>query len=82
MGRQRHPQCVYDKCAFIKGRRTLALMRIAEIISDMIGSALRRRTATRPMPVDRPAVSETFDRLYRGNHLLSVAYREGQQTRR
>jgi len=34
------------------------------------------------MPVDRPAVSETFDRLYRGNHLLSVAYREGQQTRR
>ena len=38
--------------------------------------------ATRPMPLDRPVVSDAFDRLYAGNDALSRAYREGQAARK
>jgi uncharacterized protein (DUF1501 family) len=40
------------------------------------------RNAARPMPLDRPVVSDAFDRLYAGNDDLSHAYREGQATRK
>lgn len=37
--------------------------------------------AARPMPLDRPVISDAFDRLYRGNDPMSHAYREGQTAR-
>jgi len=40
------------------------------------------KNAARPMPLDRPAVSNAFDRLYRGNDALDRAYREGQTARK
>jgi uncharacterized protein (DUF1501 family) len=40
------------------------------------------KNAARPMPLDRPAVSDAFDRLYRGNDALDQAYREGQTARK
>lgn len=38
--------------------------------------------ATKPTPLDRPEIQEAFDRLYKGNDALSVAYREGQSSRK
>jgi uncharacterized protein (DUF1501 family) len=38
--------------------------------------------ATRPMPLDRPEIQEAFDRLYKGNDALSIAYRAGQSSRK
>jgi uncharacterized protein (DUF1501 family) len=40
------------------------------------------RGAARPIPLDRPAVEASFDRLYGGSDALSVAYREGRESRR
>lgn len=40
------------------------------------------RAATRPMAVDRPEIQQAFDRLYSGDDALSVAYREGQASRK
>ena len=40
------------------------------------------KAATRPMPLDRPDIQEAFDRLYKGSDPLSVAYREGQTSRK
>ena len=40
------------------------------------------KNAARPMPIDRPVVSDAFDRLYRGNDALDQAYREGQAARK
>jgi uncharacterized protein (DUF1501 family) len=40
------------------------------------------KAATRPMPLDRPEIQAAFDQLYRGNDPLSVAYREGQASRK
>ncbi len=37
---------------------------------------------TRPTPLDRPEIQEAFDRLYTGKDALSVAYREGQSSRK
>jgi uncharacterized protein (DUF1501 family) len=39
------------------------------------------RGATKYQPVDRPKVQKVFDRLYGGNDPLSLAYREGLETR-
>lgn len=36
----------------------------------------------KPMAIDRPQISSAFDRMYRGNDPLSLAYREGQAARR
>ncbi len=38
--------------------------------------------ATRPTPLDRPEIQEAFDRLYTGKDALSIAYREGQSSRK
>ncbi len=40
------------------------------------------RNAARAMPLDRPVISNVFDRLYRGNDPLSRAYQEGQRARK
>jgi uncharacterized protein (DUF1501 family) len=37
------------------------------------------KQAGRPMAIDRPVISDAFDRMYRGNDALSVAYREGKK---
>lgn len=37
---------------------------------------------TRPTPLDRPEIQEAFDRLYKGNDALSIAYREGESSRK
>ncbi|HUC10011.1 MAG TPA: DUF1501 domain-containing protein [Stellaceae bacterium] len=39
------------------------------------------RRAANPMPLDRPAVSREFDRLYAGSDPISQAYREGRAAR-
>lgn len=36
----------------------------------------------KPMAIDRPQISAAFDRMYRGNDTMSIAYREGQAARR
>lgn len=41
-----------------------------------------RLIAARPTPLDRPQIRSAFDRLYRGDDPLSLAYREGQSTRK
>lgn len=38
--------------------------------------------ATRATPLDRPEIQEAFDRLYKGNDALSIAYREGRSSRK
>lgn len=40
------------------------------------------KAATRPMALDRPQIQRAFDRLYNGDDSLSVAYREGQTSRK
>lgn len=40
------------------------------------------RGATQRLPIDRPAVSEAFDRLYSGTDELSEAYRGGREARK
>lgn len=40
------------------------------------------RAATRPSPLDRPAIGAAFDELYSGNGKLDQAYRESRQSRR
>jgi uncharacterized protein (DUF1501 family) len=40
------------------------------------------KQAGRPMAIDRPAIGDAFDRMYRGNDALSVAYREGKKAHR
>ncbi|MHB8623259.1 MAG: DUF1501 domain-containing protein [Sulfuricaulis sp.] len=40
------------------------------------------KNLARPMPLDRPIISDAFDRLYRGNDPLSHAYQEGQRARK
>jgi uncharacterized protein (DUF1501 family) len=40
------------------------------------------KAGTRPTPLDRPEIQAAFDRLYRGNDPLSVAYREGEASRK
>lgn len=40
------------------------------------------RAATRPTPLDRPAIGAAFDELYSGNGKLDQAYRESRQSRR
>ena len=40
------------------------------------------KRATKPMPLDRPEIVKHFDRLYSGNDILSLAYREGQEARK
>ena len=40
------------------------------------------RAATRPSPLDRPAIGAAFDALYSGNGKLDQAYRESRQSRR
>jgi uncharacterized protein (DUF1501 family) len=40
------------------------------------------KAATRPMALDRPEIQQAFDRLYNGHDALSVAYREGQASRK
>jgi uncharacterized protein (DUF1501 family) len=40
------------------------------------------RGAIRQIPIDRPGVSNAFDRLYGGNGELSTAYREGREARK
>jgi uncharacterized protein (DUF1501 family) len=37
---------------------------------------------TRQTPLDRPEIQAAFDRLYTGNDPLSIAYREGQASRK
>jgi uncharacterized protein (DUF1501 family) len=39
------------------------------------------RAAARPMPLDRPLVEASFDRLYEGSDPLSTTYREGRAAR-
>jgi len=39
------------------------------------------RAAARPMPLDRPVVEASFDRMYNGNDALSKTYREGSAAR-
>jgi uncharacterized protein (DUF1501 family) len=39
------------------------------------------REAARQMPLDRPEISRTFDRLYGGNDPLSESYRQGREAR-
>jgi uncharacterized protein (DUF1501 family) len=38
--------------------------------------------AAQPLPIDRPAVGEAFDRLYAGTGALAAAYSEGREARR
>lgn len=40
------------------------------------------KNMAQPMPLDRPVISDAFDRLYRGNDPLSRAYQEGQRVRK
>ena len=40
------------------------------------------KAGTRPTPLDRPEIQTAFDRLYTGNDPLSVAYREGEASRK
>jgi uncharacterized protein (DUF1501 family) len=40
------------------------------------------QAGTRPTPLDRPEIQAAFDRLYKGNDPLSVAYREGEAARK
>jgi len=40
------------------------------------------KAGTRPTPLDRPEIQAAFDRLYTGNDPLSVAYREGEASRK
>jgi uncharacterized protein (DUF1501 family) len=40
------------------------------------------KAAIQPMALDRPEMREAFDELYKGNDALSVAYREGQSSRK
>ncbi len=40
------------------------------------------KNAARAMPLDRPVISDVFDRLYRGTDPLSRAYQEGQSARK
>ncbi len=40
------------------------------------------KNMAQPMPLDRPVISDAFDRLYRGNDPLSHAYQEGQRARK
>ena len=40
------------------------------------------RAAGRTLPADQPEVQSAFDRLYSGDDPLSLAYREGQSTRK
>jgi uncharacterized protein (DUF1501 family) len=39
------------------------------------------RAAERPMPLDRPAIEQAFDRLYTGKDPISLAYRDGRAAR-
>jgi uncharacterized protein (DUF1501 family) len=41
-----------------------------------------RLIRSRPTALDRPQIEAAFDRLYRGDDPLSLAYREGQSTRK
>ena len=40
------------------------------------------RAAANPMPLDRPAVTAAFDKVYGGDDALSRAYRQGQEARK
>jgi uncharacterized protein (DUF1501 family) len=40
------------------------------------------KAAIQPTALDRPEIQEAFDQLYKGNDALSVAYREGQSSRK
>jgi len=40
------------------------------------------KAGKRPTPLDRPEIQAAFDRLYTGNDPLSVAYREGEASRK
>jgi uncharacterized protein (DUF1501 family) len=40
------------------------------------------QAGTRPTPLDRPEIQAAFDRLYKGNDPLSVAYRDGEAARK
>jgi uncharacterized protein (DUF1501 family) len=40
------------------------------------------RAAGRPMPMDRPIIEASFDRLYTGNDSISRAYRDGRESRK
>ena len=40
------------------------------------------QAGTRPTPLDRPEIQAAFDRLYKGNDALSVAYRDGEAARK
>lgn len=37
------------------------------------------KQAGRPMAIDRPVIADAFDRMYRGDDALGVAYREGKK---
>lgn len=40
------------------------------------------KAAIQPTALDRPEIQEAFDQLYKGSDALSVAYREGQSSRK
>jgi uncharacterized protein (DUF1501 family) len=40
------------------------------------------KAATQPTPLDRSEIQEAFDQVYKGSDALSVAYREGQSSRK
>ncbi len=46
-----------------------------------VASLPLQRNAAQPLPLDRPAIGNAFDRLYKGNDPLSVAYQEGRASR-
>jgi len=46
---------------------------------ETVATVALGRQATRPMAIDRPAIGDAFDRMYRGDDRLSVAYRDGKR---
>ncbi len=57
---------------------------LPRILSGAMPAANMRqgRAAARPLPLDRPVIQASFDRLYEGNDPLSKTYKEGCEARK
>lgn len=49
--------------------------------SNSVASIAPTGNTGRPLPIDRPLISQAFDQLYQGNDAISLAYQEGREAR-
>jgi uncharacterized protein (DUF1501 family) len=73
--------------AVLSGRNPIQAVNVGQITPRIlkgripVATIASGRKAIAPMPLDRPQIRSTFDRLYDGNDTLSQNYREGQLAR-